>query len=351
MAAPNIRMKTISSLALVGLSALAGCGALDSDPAQKAPLATVVGQLSNPQSVASSGPVRIAVLWRGEAMGRYNTAVDLPVQPVFPAKFQIDLRDAPPSDMLWDPFGVSNDRGDATEPGNPGTPAEPAPEPAQPAPRSLGLLNGPSASGARVAIGAVVAYEDLNNNGRLDLVDQSASVFLDRVLGANEDIMLIYFDGAVPNVSEIRDGAGKLPSLGYNLYRVGKSCATIDIYPPPPAGACTPEPSAWLPMSTLYELNLANDPRFGRLMCRNGNDSVSSASNGINMLPGRPAAYPAKTDPKLRCQAGGSFYTYGDPVCTTISEGPCKGTVTTCTPTEGRERPSPVPADWPCDSN
>lgn len=347
--------------ALTSLS-VAACGSLDPNAGEKTPLATVTGQLTNPQAVQTTSNVRIAVIWRAELFGKFNSAVDLPVQPVFPSKFKIDLREAPPEGVLWDPFAKSQSPSDPPQTGG-STPAQPA-DPAAPGTRGAHVgLQGGTAVGpsVRVAVGAVVAYEDLNGNGKLDLVDDNAAQFLDRIVAANDQTMLIYFDGTPPNDPELRDGNGHYPTPGYNLYRQGANCATTDIGGAPgdgeplggtkggtPAPACTPVAPEWLPMTTLYDLALATDPKFGQLMCRNGGDSVSSASAGGAVHPGRPATYPAPTDPNLSCNADGGGYTYGKSTCTTISQGPCRGTITTCTPVDFWERPTPVPADWPC---
>ncbi len=345
-------------LALAALTSLsvAACGSLDPNAGEKTPLATVTGQLTNPQAVQTNSNVRIAVIWRAELFGKFNSAVDLPVQPVFPSKFRIDLREAPPADVLWDPFAQSQTPSDPPQTGG----SEPA---APDAPGTRGAhvgLQGGSAVGpsVRVGVGAVVAYEDLNGNGKLDLVDQNAAQFLDRIVAANDQTMLIYFDGTPPNQPELRDGNGHYPTPGYNLYRQGKACAETDTVGNgeplggtkggSPMPTCTPVAPEWLPMTTLYDLVLATDPKFGTLMCKSGNDGVSSASAGGVQHSGRPAAYPGSTDPNLSCAVDGSSYTYGKSSCTTVSQGPCRGTITTCTPVDFWERPTPVPADWPC---
>ncbi len=342
------------ALAALASLSVAACGSLDPNAGEKMPLATVTGQLTNPQAVQTTSNVRIAVIWRAELFGKFNSAVDLPVQPVFPSKFKIDLRDAPPADVLWDPFAKAQNPSDPPQTGG-SSPPQPA-DPAAPGTRGAQVgLQGGAAVGpsVRVGVGAVVAYEDLNGNGKLDLVDENAAQFLDRIVAANDQTLLIYFDGAPPADPELRDGKGQYPTPGYNLYRQGTGCAETDFggagtkggAPAPP---CTPIAPEWLAMTTLYDLALATDPKFGTLMCKSGNDSVSSASGGGAAHAGRPATYPPSADPNLFCSTDGSGYTYGKSSCTTISQGPCRGSVTTCTPVDFWERPTPVPADWPC---
>ncbi|MBK6694715.1 MAG: hypothetical protein IPG50_21270 [Myxococcales bacterium] len=60
-----------SSLALASLVALAGfasgCGQLDGDPAQAPIIATIRGQLANPEGYAAGANMRVAIVWGGEA--------------------------------------------------------------------------------------------------------------------------------------------------------------------------------------------------------------------------------------------------------------------------------------------
>jgi hypothetical protein len=449
------------------LFGLVACGSLAADPNRKPSLATVTGELVNPKAVRTSSNVRIAVLWRDATFDRFISAVDLPVQPVFPSKFRIELTDPPPSEALGDPFS------DATEPRS--TEGHPPPLPSNgpssggpmgiPGPRTdaggpscaptcpsgprvdaggpigspgstgtgpivdagvvhplrpfLGTLGArdKQPSGLRAAVGVVVAYEDLNGNGKLDLVDRDATAFVDRVVGTNENVVITYFEGVIPDKRVLRDDSGHLPTLGYNLYRDGDSCGggvTKETLPGMPApsgpsgpslpplppstdsgtdgssGTPSPQPpprrpdagtplgadlstmgasgsgvpsgdaasckSAWLPMSTLYELILANDSRFGRLMCTNGvsEEGIEATGGSRGAQNGRPATYPKPSDPKLRCYKGASadgvdsYYVFGSSECTTVSQGPCRGSITTCKTPEIWNRPTPVPADWPC---
>src|SRR6266567_2779339 len=99
---------------LVGLAVLggaAGCGApFATDPDTYPPLATVRGRLAVDSGFSAS-------------KGQYKEAIDLPVQPVFPSEFKLELREPPPREM----FDPVND-----------------------------------APGYRLSYGALVAYEDMN---------------------------------------------------------------------------------------------------------------------------------------------------------------------------------------------
>jgi hypothetical protein len=367
-------MKTLGILSL-SLASLIACSGLDSDRSQKAPLATVVGQLSASTSAVVTGPnVRVALLWGRDDNTVFQVAQDLPVQPVFPSKFRIELRDAPPEAMIFNPFA----KHDNAQPGNPGPPdtdvpgPTPAPVPGgggSPSPGGrVSVLGGSSATPpvVRVALGAVVAYEDLNGNGKLDLVESNAASFVDRIVGANPDLMVVYFDGAIPDYEGLRDNAGKRPSPGFNLFRKDTHCAQAleatgnpkggEAAPSGPSVSCTETPSAWLGMETLYDLAITNSPTINQWMCKDKRsyDTISSSGGigGGRPNQGRPTQYPVSGDPKLECFSDGTGYSYGEkPVCTTEYKGACIGSVTSCAGGSGVElwyRPSPVPSDWPC---
>jgi hypothetical protein len=383
------------TLPVLGLLA---CGGLDANPNDKAPLATIVGELSNPGNLmaSSASNVRIALLWGRESddFGNFQASTDLPVQPVFPSRFQIALRDAPPAAMMYNPFEKRSAGSGGELPDDPpiakgqpmpdqggggGVPGGTAP----PAPMGLQPQNhndtpDPQLVNLRVALATVVAYEDRNGNRRIDPVEYDATGFVDRIVAANRNLLVVYFDGAVPASDRLRDGNGQLPKSGYNVYRAAKAeCANSTDEKPiagPSGGSsgsngtsggapalpvlpeeCNAAPSEWLPMSTLFELKLTDSPEINQWMCKNGKagDSPSvTLPPGVPQM-GRPAQYPSPTDPKLKCNSGGAGYSYGlDPVCTTVYRGVCIGNETTCVGgdevIELWRRPDPVPVDWPC---
>src|SRR5262249_44344474 len=117
------------------------------------------------------------------------------------------------------------------------------------------------------AIGSVVAYEDMNQNGRLDLIDQGADAYVDRIAGANDTTILTYFQGTFPrdrtlpngaHESQFRDSDGLQPALGYNLYGEKRCAAKLDTGGGTPT-ACVSK-ARWLGMDTLYTLPLTHDP-------------------------------------------------------------------------------------------
>jgi hypothetical protein len=363
---------TLLTLPVLGLLA---CGGLDANPNDKAPLATIVGELSNPGNVmaSSASNVRVALLWGRDDndFGSFQASTDLPVQPVFPSKFQIALRDAPPAAMMYNPF---DKRAASSDPPVVGPGPMPAPDQGggsggvAPAPKGLQPQNhndapDPQLANLRVALATVVAYEDRNGNQKIDPVEYDATGFVDRIVAANPDLLVVYFDGVVPASDRLKDGNGQMPKSGYNVYRPGKAPCGQDAIDRTPSGApnvpvpedCTGSPSAWLPMSTLFELKLTDSPEVNQWMCKNAKvgDGVGVIIPGGVPQQGRPAQYPTSTDPKLKCYSDGSGYSYGlNPVCTTTYRGVCIGNQTTCvggdSVIELWFRPDPVPADWPC---
>ena len=223
-------MKLLLSIGLLtGVALASGCGApFTSDTNAYPALSTINGELRKEMNFAApGGNIRVAVLWLSSARGQYKQAVDLPVQPVFPSEFKIDLVEPPPLDM----FVPVND-----------------------------------SPGFKAAYGALVAYEDVNKNGTLDLVDGSSPVFVDRILGANGNLVLIYVDGTLPVTPVLRDTAGSLPpNLGYNLVTVSCSVTT--------AGMPCDETFLWKNMKDTYNLTLTNDPHLAPLMCLQHTDT------------------------------------------------------------------------------
>jgi hypothetical protein len=290
--------------------ALPACGSLDSHTGSTPTLATIQGSLANPEPVPIAGAVRVAVVWEG-ALGGFNVAEDLPVQPVFPSSFTIDLDVPPPSSAMH-----GEDAGTA-----------------------------PSPFG--VAVGTVVAYVDKNGNGKLDLVPTGAGGYVDQILATSGNLTLNYVEGTLPAI------AGALPfGDGYSLL---SSCDTPpasasspgSICPTPPdAGApCSPEV---LPITTPIVLTASSDPQVSALMCESaGTTTGSTGTSGGSGPNPPPATYPSPCDPNLACSADGSSYTYA--TCQTVQTGLCEGTSTNCTAL-GYDRPSPVPPGWPCKS-
>ena len=227
-------MKHIAVFCATGLGVvLAACGSLDSSTGSAPTLATLQGSLAlaSPDSLglSSSSDVRVAVVWRGDTPGKFSVAEDLPVQPVFPSSFTIALDGPPPEAAMNGPASPS------------GTPAPPvtaaAGGPPLPITAAAGgpppdagideagaansqpvmLLDTPAAAGvpSRYAIGTVVAYLDQNHNGKLDLVPDNATSYVDRILAADQELTIEYFEGPIGLTDTFGHGAKD----GYNLLK------------------------------------------------------------------------------------------------------------------------------------
>jgi len=314
-----------SLLSMSAICLLLACGSLEANPDQSKPLVTIAGELTNPKSIILGPDLRVAVVWmaaNGES--DFMVSEDLPVIASFPLRFQLDLRHAPPPEARRAPFGEPTFRG---------------------------------------AIGAVVAYEDLNHNGRLDIVENDAPQFVDRLLGGGLDEWLIYIDSVDPGA--MVDRAGKGPRLGYNRleFRPEKECAEQQFFFFDPCGSI---PALYYrPWNDPFQIVLSDDSRLAQLMCRAlPHDTTSwtiDSRSGPNELVERPDHYPAKDDPNVRCftdeppvmpdgrQIGvaANGYLYGECKVTPLGPGPCASTKTDCSYTRWY-RPDPIPADWPC---
>ncbi len=336
------RLRSLAMLVPVGALTLA-CGSLGDD-GKRAPLAVIDGQLTQASTVpstATSSNVRIAVVWSDGK--HYIASQDIPATPVFPSKFHLELTDPPPAAAM-------NRGGLGGDGAGEGTP-----------PATGSGTRGLSGGGLRltdkgaawpadlaVALGTIVAYDDKNGNGKLDLVDEDASSYLDGILGANQSLGLIYVEGSsVPDSLKLPNGTK--PSLGYGLLRFA-FCAEATIVTP---GEKANEPpcnddTGWLPPTTLYELPLTAEPKFASFMCKNGGGG--GGSEGVvgqpQIGPGPSAAWPAKSDEKVKCAADGKSYLYQ--TCTPHSQGLCKDTITDCRTSNWTFPGTTPPAEWPC---
>lgn len=381
---------------LAGAATLA-CGSLG-DPGKKPVLATITGELqeSTPQSVtvspASAGGTRVAVVWLGLS-NNYSVAEDLPVQPVFPSRFQLALSDPPPDDVIVTAAKVPKEPA-ATPPG-PGPSPTPAPPSggAQPKDLDVNVSGWPADFG--FAVGSIVAYDDLNGNGRLDLVDDGATAYVDRILGANTELLLMYFQGTFPpnvvqksgqSISPFADMQGVAPLAGYNLLDLKECAATATDLggaggATPAAPPCTPR-LAWMPVAgTLYTLPLTGDPTWGDLMCRKGTNVFGGSSGSAEAPASTPGSggsgqpppqadagaaidasagdggaaapdpsLPAANDPKLQCAPDGRSFTYDCHPTPPPQPKLCSGPQIAETGCGAWIRPSPPPSNWPCPS-
>lgn len=337
----------------------AGCGSLG-DVDHREPLAVLQGQLTQTSAAATAAPsnVRIAVVWMNVVGDGYRVTQDVQATPVFPSSFRLELTDPPPQEAMMTRDSKKAEPPE-TSPSTPATPGSPPSGGTTPTPDTdrVGTRSETDKWPASfsLAYGAVVAYEDKNGNGKLDLVDDGASSYIDRILGANEDLALLYIEGTTP--ADAKDKNGKMPSAGYNIYRgLGRSCeleADATNGTPRTQSESTAKPCStpeWLGMNTLYDLPLTADPKFAKIMCRSGNASGTGSETTIARTPtpgpGPNGVYPKVGDPNLHCASDGKTYYYSE--CKTYSEGLCKGDIMTCSSTSWSMPTATTPDGWPC---
>ena len=363
-------------------------------------------------AAAGTGPIRVAVVWRNANSNGFNASADAPVTAgATPFEFNISLTGAPPVDVLitrsilasqYGAYGsYSSSSGSSyDDPGLPGSP----PHFASFEPQDL------SADFA-FAMGTLVAYRDNNGNGKLDLVDSSATTFVDEVVGINESLGVFWFQGTIPNGGDLRDLAGTLPNAGYDLALLspcprgplvddstatatgkdwgssGTSTSTSSggssggssmrsaklslLMATPFDGNSTTScsrPKAWLPPTASVEIAFASNPQFASYMCNRISGSSeetasagvssggSSGSGGIGPRPGwsssygnPPAGYPAHGASNLSCYDAGRSYRYSG--CDTVTDGAglCQHPRLSCW---GKDEAladfAPTPTGWPC---
>lgn len=290
-------MRRLHFFGLFGpLAALAvGCGSVG-DVERREPIAIISGQLTMANLTSPpSDNLRVAVVWTDGK--KYSSADDIAVTPVFPSKFQVHVVDPPP------PAAMTPDK---------------------------------DGSGAFFAMGSLVAYEDRNGNGKLDLVDENASSFVDRILGANPDVLLAWFEGLPAGANTDRVGA----TNGYQFVKI-TPCADDE--------GCILEVD-YIPITTLYEMMLTDEPKFAQLMCMNGGGDASSSGSfdpAPHVGPGPNGVWPGEDDPNLSCSADRASYTYNE--CGPAEyDGLCGGSESDCALSTWTYAGETPPARWPC---
>ena len=309
-------------LAFLPLLATVACGSgLDSDTRTPTTLATVSGTITNPQALAvASDALRVAVVWdaAGQALpdGSYatdhRTSQDIEVTSVFPVSFALKLAELPTDLQTFAQLFGANGNVDL-----------------------------------RGTAGFVVAYEDTNRDGKLDLVTASSGAYVDRVLGSSPT-PLLYLEGTMPADTKLlanaADASGHFPALGFNVrisYCVsGKA---------PPAGTACDDAYDWATVGTPITLALTGDAKLAEIMCQ---ELPSSSTNevGNGHAPGElPAVLPAANDPTVTCTTDGRGFTIKAPCTTAAPPGICQASTATCHEDQySLAGGSSAPSGWPC---
>jgi hypothetical protein len=315
--APTTRVRWLwpAVFAAAAAAATAACGNLNGHTDAPSVLATVQGQLTFASSMGTiPDDVHIAVIWQTSTLGQFNVTEDLPVQAGFPSQYTLPLTEPPPAAALEH------------------------------------SSNYPGIAGAD---GVVVAYEDLNGNGRLDLVADDAGAFVDRIVAGNSNLGLIYYSSTTGSLPDFAASLPSPPKLGYNV--VTQSCIPLDGgFRGPDGGFC--DWNVYLPISTPYDLIFSDDPTLNSLMCGSkgyvlssgwsaGGSSGSSSDSDWNVSENGtpPSGYPEAgicSSDKRTYQTGG---------CQLVQETVCTS-VTECTSPEDfvLDPDASMPPDWPC---
>jgi hypothetical protein len=269
--------------ALSFLASSAACGSLSGETTSHSTLATIHGTIVEADSTApSSTHLATALVW---PTGASKVAANAPVTTTFPASFTIDLTEPPPDVAITD----------------------------VPVTATLGV---------REAEAVLVAYEDLNQNGQLDLV--TGGQYVDKVVGWSKTsgVSVVYFDGSLPpgasnDALSIPGDDGSLPRAGYNLKVVRRNvCTSVD------GGSTCADKSSWKPIGTSITLPIGGaspdvQAAMDLVMCSPGavlvfalpspNCADASCALPVSAFPG---PLPAPNDPDLQCFDENSFASF-----------------------------------------
>jgi len=313
---------------------LAGCSSSLGDASSPpAPLASIKGTLSvssTVQATAPAGSIRIELAWFTPNSAAVRIASqNVPVSTQLPAQFEIGLTGAPPAQAVWTPGNFT------------------------PSDLLWTTLHLPApAAGQSFAIGQVLAYEDLNGNGVLDMVGVDATSAPDRIVAAD--------------LGHILFSAG-----GYGRVSYGAPDGYVHIQAGDDDGGLA---SAWQPLATTQISVGETNDAWNLMMCTNFNpllestDMFGSSWIGVQSFFDAPVwtsdvLLPPANQPLLSCSPGGTQF------CIDACPAPnkqfyvCQSYDTDANPAalndpycEGRfgpiqqcfTMPSAPPAGWPC---
>jgi len=311
----DARLFCLASTLAMSAAACGGEG-ISGTTDQPSTLAVVEGEIDNTLHVAvEPSSFRLAVVWTSfvKVEGSHTAlriAEDIPVTPSFPAQFQVALKQPPPAEVLL-PVGDSKLKG---------------------------------------ALASLVAYEDTNHNGKLDVLEPDAKTAIDRVWAVAEDDTIAYFEGDGSAPPNFLDDVGNAPRAGFQLWKFeplgGWACSGGPILSGPPPESC---PGFLLqPITTPIRLSLSGSPDLYTAICNPrweepGSPSDLQVVNGsFSDLSGH---VPDKSDPNLVCYPDESAFRYLS--CTYVTGDSVCNPKRVCTETRYRYD-AVVPAGWPC---
>ncbi len=276
-------------LATTGLA----CGSLPEDEGDPSTLVTLNGAVSSTSGSLGSGKVGVALLWYSSLS--HAVAAEIAPESASLNGFSLAVTQPPPKAFM-------------------------------------GPLDDDDPKSTKGAWAMLVAYEDLNGNGKLDLLDVSSTKAIDKIVARDADRLLVYLDGAPP--PDLTDPTGAKPQPGFNIASISKQGDEF----------------AWVPLSTKLVLTEDASDDAQSLMCVDGtmgtgSGSTTQAAPGVK---GPDGEYPSASDPNLSCEVGDNQYGYS--IDTVVYDGPCyqEHSIETTIYTHAEATP---PAGWPCPAN
>ena len=326
-----------SALFLTALFMASGCGDLDDPENPGQALWVLRGKLAEAPEAppVTTSALRVAFVWQRhlEDDGVAVISQDVPVNPEFPARFTLEVYDPPPETAMHNAEELEED--------------------------FEGL-------DFRLAAAQVLVYDDLNGNGRLDILPHDAEEYIDYVVGYAEDYLVVYIEGEPPDY----ELDGVIFERGLNLIHFDYS------------DDWSPE-TEQLPLDTELHIDVGDDPDLQYMMCdqsvqqeyEEGGDSAgvdpeefggesggSSGSGGGSSGSSTPEpGYPdddfvmpdLPEGSEITCSEDGTWFSYSysernqeGGICSPISVSSSAG-VFPANPDWAEEG---YPEDWPCDT-
>lgn len=300
------------------------CGSLSAPEDEPAALGTLRGQVTNTAAVATSTGVRAAIVWTyydpAEPYYFARQAQEATLNPhAGSTSFEIELVEPPPANLLREEY-----------------------------------------PGLFVATGELVAYEDTNQNGKLDLVEPTAGALVDRLLGVGHGFTVKYIEGQIP-APPIRHPLpatdGSTPPLGYSVY-YDNLCdfgRGVD-------GRCQAQERSWKPIDAPVTLALTDDVARlpANILCRNGATDPATVADPLPVISHPvgelPPELPSDSEPNISCGPGnqrsvGGPLSFDRITCRSPRANLCEHMYTAASCVADRytiAADAPVPAGWPC---
>ena len=334
---------TAVALLVASLLVAPACGEIDDPENPGQALWVLRGKLTEaPEAPAvTTSALRVAFVWQRhlEDDGVAVISQDVPVTPDFPARFTLEVYDPPPESAMHEAEELEEDF---------------------------------EGMDFRAAVAQILVYDDLNGNGRLDILSHDAEDYIDYVVGYAEDYMVVYIEGNPPPY----ELDGVVFVRGLNLIHFDYD-----------SDGWSPEVEQ-LPLDTELHIDVGDDPDLQYLMCDQsvdqeygeayspgemGGDSSGSSSSGgasggsasTGTSDGYDEEYPGPGYPddefempefpegtEIECAEDGSWFSFSyeersqdGGICSPISVSASAGVY----PAHPDWAEEGYPEDWPCD--